>query len=256
MVAIMVMFYQECRNIKIVLSYDGSFFNGWQKQKNTENTVQEVIERILSKILKEPIKVIGSGRTDAGAHALRQVANFKTTNLSIPTEKFKVILNSSLPETIRVLYSEEVPFDFNARFSAKFRKYIYILYLGKELFLPFISRYVFVPYKTEFDIRFMKEVSKSFLGEHDFSHISSKREYKTTVRFVKSFKIFKKGDFIFFSMVANGFMYNMARAMVSCVLESEKNKDYGFIERIMKGKEKNKFSLVPSSGLYLHRVYF
>ncbi|MGB9621607.1 MAG: tRNA pseudouridine(38-40) synthase TruA [Brevinematia bacterium] len=256
MVVIMGMSYQECRNIKLVLSYDGSFFNGWQRQKNTNNTVQELIENVLFKVLNENVKIIGAGRTDAGVHAFRQVANFKTTNFSIPSEKFKVILNSSLPESIRILSSEEVSSEFNARFSAKFRKYIYLIYIGDEIFLPFISRYAFISSKKDFDIRFMNEVAKFFLGNHDFLNISSKRNYNTTVRFVKSFRVFSKKDFLVFSMVANGFMYNMARGMVSCIIEAEKRRDYSFVERILKGREKNKPSLVPPNGLYLHKVYY
>ncbi|MCS7299610.1 MAG: tRNA pseudouridine(38-40) synthase TruA [Spirochaetia bacterium] len=245
-----------CRNIKLMLSYDGSDYNGWQKQKNTRNTIQEILEFSLSKMLNEKVSVIGAGRTDAGAHAVRQVANFKTTNLSIPPEKFRVILNGILPESIRVVNSEEVGLDFNSRYSAKFRKYIYLVFIGDEKYYPFIGKYSLISKRKDHDLKFLRLLAKDFLGEHDFLCISSKREYKTTVRFVKSFRVFRFKDFIVFSMTANGFMYNMARGMVSVLLEAERRNDKSLVRNILLGIEKIKPTLVPSNGLYLHRVYY
>lgn len=258
----MGMYSQECRNIKLVLSYDGSFYYGWQKQKHTKQTVQEILETAISGVVGERVRVVGAGRTDSGAHAIRQVANFKTTNFSIPSNKFKKILNDSLPVSIRVVSSEEVPITFNARFSAKFRKYVYLVFSsGKSLDIdemryPFISRYSYIPFKKDWDLNFLKKASKYFLGSHDFLPISSVREYKSTVRFVKSFRVFKLSKFLVFSITANGFMYNMARGMVSVLLEAENRKDEEFVIKVLSGEEKNKPSLVPASGLYLHRVYY
>ncbi|MFN4245401.1 MAG: tRNA pseudouridine(38-40) synthase TruA [Brevinematia bacterium] len=246
----------ECRNIKLVLSYDGSFYNGWQRQRNTENTIQGILERILSKVLSERIKVIGAGRTDAGVHALRQVANFKTRNFSIPHDKFKVILNSSLPKSIRVINSEEVPLDFNSRFSAKFRKYLYFVFLGDEKLLPFFRNYSYVSLKRDFDIGFMRSVVGDFVGEHDFRYVSSPGRYKSTIRFVRDLKVFRFRDFLVFSITANGFMYKMARGIVSILIESENRKDPFLVRKVLSGCKVNGLSLVPSSGLYLHRVYY
>ncbi|MCX8028935.1 MAG: tRNA pseudouridine(38-40) synthase TruA [Brevinematales bacterium] len=248
--------HQECRNIKIVLSYDGSLYNGWQKQKNTPNTIQEILEKHISKILKENVKVIGSGRTDAKAHSLRQVANFKTSNFSIPADRFKPILNGLLPESIRIISSEEVNLNFNARYSAKFRKYIYLIFLGDEKLYPFLRNYAYIPNRKDYNIEFMSNIAKELVGKHDFSIISSKREYKTTTRFVKKIRIFKMKDFLVFSIVADGFMYNMARGIVSSIMEAERNNDPTYIPRLLEGKIKNKPSLIPANGLYLHRVYY
>lgn len=250
------MSFPVCRNIRLTLSYDGSYYSGWQKQKNTRNTIQEILEFSLSKILDEKVSVIGAGRTDAGAHAIRQVANFKTTNLSIPPEKFKVILNGMLPESIRVINSEEVGLDFNSRYSAKFRKYIYLVFIGDEKCYPFIGKYSLISSRKDHNLEFLRLLARDFLGEHDFLCISSKREYKTTVRFVKSFRIFRFRDFIVFSMTANGFMYNMARGMVSVLLEAERRNDRNLARNILLGIEKVKPTLVPPKGLYLHRVYY
>ncbi|MEN2998067.1 MAG: tRNA pseudouridine(38-40) synthase TruA [Brevinematia bacterium] len=242
--------------MKLILSYDGSYYKGWQKQKNTPNTVQETLERTLSKILGEKVRVIGAGRTDAGAHAIRQVANFKTTNTSIPVHKFKKILNDSLPHSIRIVRSEEVSLGFNARFSAKLRKYVYLMFLGEECLYPFISNYSYIPQKKEWNIEFIRELAKDFLGEHDFLAISSMRNYKSTIRFVKSLRVFRIREFMVFSIVANGFMYNMARGIVSSLLEAERRNDRNFIKSILAKDEKSKPSLVPPNGLYLHRVYY
>lgn len=250
------MLSRACRNIKLVIGYDGADYRGWQRQKNTENTVQQVLEETLSKILKEKIRVTGSGRTDAGAHALRQVANFKTTNFSIPAYRFEKILNDSLPPTIRVISSEEVSPTFNARFSAKFRKYIYLVFLGNRTLYPFVSRYSYIPPKRDYNLPFLKGVARDFLGEHDFLPLSSLREYKTTVRFVKSVRVFRFRDFLVFSITANGFMYNMARGIVSVMLEAEKARDELLVRRVLSGEVKIKPTLVSPNGLYLHRVYF
>ncbi len=247
---------KECRNVRLTISYDGSEYLGWQKQKFSKNTVQEILEDFLSGLLKERVRVIGAGRTDAGAHAIRQVVNFKTTNFSIPVDRFKIIMNNSLPSNIRVLSSEEVPLSFHSRFSAKFRKYLYIVFVGDEKFYPFLNRYSFIPFKKEWNVDFMDRVARKFIGQHDFLPISSVREYKSTVRFVKKSRVFKYKDFIIFSFVANGFMYNMVRGMVSAVMEAEVLGDENFVERLLKGIEKKKPTLVPANGLYLHRVFY
>ena len=250
------MLCRRCRNVKIVLSYDGSCYNGWQKQKNTENTIQGILEKNLSKILGQKVKVIGSGRTDTGVHAFRQVANFVTKNLSIPVDRFKVILNGGLPKDIRVLSSEEVPLSFNSRFSAKFRKYVYFMFLGDEKFFPFVRNYACLALKKEYDIDFIRFLSKDFVGEHDFKFVSSPGSYKSTVRFVKSIKVFRLKDLLVFSITANGFMYKMARGIVSVLIEGEKRKDPDFVKKVLSGCKINGLSLVPPNGLYLHRVYY
>ncbi len=255
----MDMLNQGCRNIKLVLSYDGHDYEGWQRQKRTKNTIQEILENALSGILSEKIHVIGAGRTDSGAHALRQVANFKTSNFSIPAHKFKAILNNSLPEDIRIISSEEVPTSFHSRFSAYYRKYIYLLYSLDQrvsnVVLPFVSRYSMIS-KEYYDVILLNKIIKKFIGWHDFGFISSKRDYKTTTRFVKTARVFRYGSFIVFSVKANGFLYNMMRGIVSCTLEAYKLGNIEVIDEFLSGNVKNKPTLVPPNGLFLHRVYY
>jgi tRNA pseudouridine38-40 synthase len=255
----MDMLSRECRNIKLVLSYDGHNYEGWQRQKRTRNTIQEILENTLSSILNEKVHVIGAGRTDSGAHALRQVANFKTSNFSIPAHKFKIILNNSLPGDIRIISSEEVSTSFHSRFSASYRKYIYLLYSlnqeSSDIVLPFISRYSMIS-KESYDVSLLSKMIKKFVGLHDFGFISSKREYKTTTRFVKTARVFKYRGFVVFSVKANGFLYNMMRGIVSCTLEAYRLGDIEIIDKFLSGSVKNKPTLVPPNGLFLHRVYY
>jgi len=256
---VMDMSNRECRNIKLVISYDGHNYEGWQRQKRTKNTIQGTLEVTLSNILKENIHVIGAGRTDSGAHALKQVANFKTTNFSIPPQKFKNILNNCLPDNIRIVSSEEVNFSFHSCFSALYRKYIYLIHNFKDIdsdtIFPFISRYSMVS-KENYDVKKLNEIVKSFVGIHDFKNISSKREYKTTVREIKFARVFKYKNFIVFSVKSNGFMYNMMRGIVSCTLEAYKKDDPSMVKKYLNGELRNKPTLVPPNGLYLHRVYY
>ncbi len=245
-----------CRNIKLVLGYDGYLFQGWQKQKNTRNTVQELLERALWKILNEKISLVGAGRLDSKAHALRQVANFKTSNFSIPDFKFKEILNGILPEYVRILSSEEVPLGFHSRYSAKWRKYVYFVYLGNELKFPFLrGRYAYV-LDRDIDIRFVRSVAKDFEGEYDFLPISSVRDYKTTIRIVKFVRVFRFKDFLIFSIKANGFMYNMARGIVSWCIFAEEKRDPELVKKVLRKETKTKPTLLPACGLYLHRVFY
>ncbi len=252
------------RNICLDISYDGRNYNGWQKQKK-HSSIQETIESVLFKIFDEKISLIGAGRTDSKAHAIKYTANFKTSNFSIPVNKLKKVLNDRLPSDIRILNVKEVDIDFHSRFSAKAREYIYIIYNGKEM-LPHFKDYVY-HIDDEININRLREILKIFCGIYNFKNFCtgySQNEDKNFERIiyyfrVKKVKIFNQ-NFIIFFIKGNGFLQGMIRTLISVALNYEK----GLIEKelIIKSLKKettleNKYKvLVPASGLYFKRAYY
>ena len=157
------------RNFRLVVAYDGTDFHGWQIQPEAA-TVQGTLTECLTRILKENVKIHGSGRTDAGAHALGQVANFKTSN-TIPEENLLRALNNSLPPSIRVRHIDAVPLEFHARYASRAKIYQYRI-LNAPFCPPFLWRYVYHhPYRLE--VLGMQEAGREFEGEHDFSSFAA-----------------------------------------------------------------------------------
>lgn len=177
------------RNIKLTIEYDGKDFNGWQKQPNKLN-IQGNIEKVISEITKEEIELIGSGRTDAGVHAIGQVANFKT-NSNIPIEKFAIAINSRLKKSIIIKKAEEVPERFHSRYNCKKKTYRYIINnsdMGSAIY-----RNLEYNIKMPLNLENMKKASKYFEGEHDFSAFkASGTSSKSSVRTIYSADVKKK----------------------------------------------------------------
>lgn len=213
--------------IKLTVSYDGTSYCGWQVQPNGI-TVQQVLQDAISKATGEKdIKVTGSGRTDAGVHAVGQIAHFDTKS-SIPPQKFFKAINAHLPLDIRVKDSELVSDDFDARKTAKKKTYCYTLYFG-EVEQPLKERYAtFIDRKI--DIEKMRSAAKLFVGEHDFKCFNaSGGGAKTTVRTIYNIDIEKKDDELKVLVTGNGFLYNMVRTLVGTLLsvgQGEKTEDY------------------------------
>ena len=152
------------RNVKLTIEYDGTNYCGWQKQNN-EKTIQEEIEKAIYKAVGEIVEVIGSSRTDAGVHARKMVANFKT-NATIPFDKFKYAINDKLPDDIAIIESEEVSEDFHARYDSKGKTYCYSIINRQQK--PAIGRNYVYHFKWDLDIEKMREACKYFIGKHDF----------------------------------------------------------------------------------------
>ncbi len=152
------------KNIKLTIEYDGTNYSGWQSQDNAIG-IQDILEKAIEKQTGQEIKLLGSGRTDKGVHALRQVANFKTTS-SIPGDKYKYALKFLLPEDITIIDSEEVSMDFNARFDAKKKLYRYLVYTGEMPRALYRNFSYHLPYII--DMESMVYASKFFIGQHDF----------------------------------------------------------------------------------------
>lgn len=205
------------KRVFLRIAYDGTNYCGWQIQNNGI-TVEEVINRELSNLLKEDIRVIGASRTDSGVHALGNVAVFDTDS-RIPGEKMSFALNQRLPEDIRIQESFEVADDFHPRYTNSIKTYEYKI-LNRTFPMPterLYSHYVYM----KLDINKMKEAAKYIEGEHDFkSFCSSNSQVENTVRTVYSIDINKTNDMISIVIKGNGFLYNMVRIIVGTLIKT------------------------------------
>lgn len=244
------------RNIKLVIEYDGKEFNGWQKQPNKLN-IQGTIEKAIEAITKEKVELMASGRTDAGVHALGQVANFKT-NSNIPIDKFAIAINSNLKKSIIIKSAEEVDEKFHSRLSCKKKTYRYIMNNSK--YGTAIYRNLETCIKEKLDIEKMKEAVKYFEGEHDFKAFkASGTSSKSSVRTIyKAEVIEKENDRIYVELTGNGFLYNMVRIIVGTLVEVGMGKiEPQDIKGIIDSKDrKNAGKTLPPQGLYLLRVEY
>jgi len=242
-------------NVKILLEYDGTAYCGWQRQKNALS-IQEVLETAISTITGEKVNVIGSGRTDAGVHALSQVANFKT-NTRIPIDKLPYAINSKLPEDIVVKHAEQVAEDFHARFCAKSKIYTYTIYNSKFP-SPLLRKYSYF-YSKPLDINAMKRAAEKLVGIHDFkAFMASGRPVKSTVRHLQRLEVVQNGDIVKLEIQANGFLYNMARIIAGTLLDvGIGKKDADEMTSIIKSKDRNcAGKTLPPEGLCLVKVIY
>ncbi|QXM07344.1 tRNA pseudouridine(38-40) synthase TruA [Crassaminicella indica] len=243
------------KNVKLIIEYDGTNFSGWQIQPNAR-TVQEVIEKSLEKIMKKPVKINGSGRTDAGVHALGQVANF-CEKFSIPVEKIPLALNALLPKEISIKNAIEVPKDFHARYNAVGKEYIYKIYNG-AIRSPILRNYTyFVP--KPLNIEKMKMACDYFVGEHDFKgFMASKSGVVDTIRNIYALQVYKKDEILIIKAIGNGFLYNMVRIIAGTLVDvgigKIKVEDIPYI--IKSGKREKAGHTAPPQGLYLSKVFY
>ena len=243
------------RNIALRLKYDGSRYHGWQVQKN-DVTVCQTMEEALEKVCGHPVKLVGCGRTDAGVHALRYCANFKS-DCRIPLDRLPLAVNSRLPGDIAVVAAAEAPEDFNAIGSCIKKEYIYKIH-NSNIRDPFWEKRVCF-YPQHLDMELMQAAAKAFEGTHDFRAVRSEgTQTRTTVRTVYWCRAEKEGDIITVSICANGFLYNMCRAMVGTMVYAS----YGKLlpEEIPllleKGDRRLTGPTMPPQGLYLNRVWY
>lgn len=244
------------KNIKLIIEYDGTKYRGWQRLPDTENTIQGKIEKVLSLMTKEKIEIIGSGRTDAGAHALFQVANFKT-NSPMAMEDIKEYCNQYLPEDIVIKDAEEVDERFHSRYNVKGKKYLYRIWNSKTP-TAFNRKYTYY-LPVDLDVEAMKRGAALLIGSHDFKGFSSvKSKKKSTIREIHSIDINGVQEELQFMIHGNGFLYNMVRIMVGTLLEiGEGKRKVESISSILEGKERSMAGItVPAQGLYLYEVYY
>jgi len=228
------------RNIKLTIEYDGTHFNGWQIQPH-DRTIQNEIEQASQKIFNEKVRLIGSGRTDSGVHALGQVANFKIKS-SMSCEEIQKALNANLPTDIVILKVEEVSLKFHAQYSAKRKTYQYTILYHPIRCAQQRDFCLFYPHKL--NLRLMREEAKILTGRHNFksfqaSDPSKPHRAKDTIRTVNRLDIKKRGDYIIIEIEANGFLYKMVRNIVGTLLEIGSNKlPKGSIQNILAQKSR------------------
>ncbi len=255
------------RNFRITLAYDGADFRGWQIQPG-QPTVQGILAEMIGRTTGENVLPQGSGRTDAGVHALAQVASFQLDS-SIPAMGLQISLNDKLPAAIRVLSVEEAPVDFHARHSAKGKTYRYRIYRG-EICPPFLARYVH-HYPYPLDEAALQEASAHVIGEHDFTSFAASDPDRvarlqdpppedgfSNLRTICSSSWHREADELIYEVSGNGFLHHMVRNLVGTFLlagkGSLKPQD---IPAILKARSRSLAGpTAPACGLYLVRVEY
>ncbi|NLY56050.1 MAG: tRNA pseudouridine(38-40) synthase TruA [Firmicutes bacterium] len=257
-------------NIKLVISYDGTEYHGFQVQPDGIRTIQGVLEETITALTGEAVRLIGAGRTDSGVHALAQVVNFHTTS-PIPVERWPIALNNKLPQDIRVLKAEEVPADFHARYSARAKSYRYLIGVA-PLPNPLLMRYTWWVGQP-LDVPKMAEAAAHFLGKQDFTSFQTAgSSAQTAVRTVyqSQFRVLSgfagllepeapdAGQIVAYDITADGFVYNMVRNIVGLLYRV----GLGLIEPaevpgIIEAKDRSAVGrLAPPQGLWLTKVWY
>ena len=244
------------RNIRLVIEFDGSRYDGWQKQaRKGSNTVQDKIEAVLEKMEGKPVELIGAGRTEAGVHAYAQVANFKTDS-KLKMYEIKHYLNRYLPMDIAVTEIELMQERFHASLNAESKIYLYRLSIA-EVPSVFERKYVYHAFKKP-DVDLMKQAALLMVGKHDFKNFSTVKKSKSTVKEVYDIDIYDDGNEIQFTIHANDFLHNMARMMIGTLIDiglgNRKKED---VEKLLLGDNKVAASApADPKGLFLQEVVY
>ena len=243
------------RNIALRLMYVGTAYHGWQVQKNAVS-VAATLEKALASVVGHPVKCTGAGRTDAGVHAETYVSNFRTTS-RIPCGRLPLAVNTRLPDDIVVVRATQVPDSFNAIGSCLKKEYTYRIYNSRLGNAFYVNRAWFYP--RHLDEAVMAQAAAGFVGTHDFAAVRSVgTETKTTVRTVYYFDITRTGDLIECKVCADGFLYNMVRAMVgTCVYAAEGKIPPDGIPDLLAGRNRTAAGpTVPPGGLYMTKLWY
>ena len=242
-------------NIKVVLEYDGSNFAGWQQQKNAR-TVEEELKRALREITGQEITVYGAGRTDAGAHAEGQVANFRTDGRIAPS-RLAAALNARLPEDVAVLSAEHAPEDFHARYSARWRRYRY-RYLDRRG-RPALARGRCWHVRGRLDVDAMSKAARALTGKHDWTSFCSASEpANARVREMRSVLVARRGDFVELELVAEGFLRGLARSIAGALAEvGLGRRPPGWAGKVLRARDRRQAArTAPACGLTLMEVIY
>jgi tRNA pseudouridine38-40 synthase len=246
------------RNFKITFEYDGAQFAGWQTQAQGERTVQGDLEAVLSKVFKQLIKVIASGRTDSGVHAQGQVISFKADTRMKPLE-IQRALNSLLSQDIAVHEAREVEGDFHAQYSVKEKTYRYTVLNRRYRSVFLRDRVYFYPFLL--NITRMRKAAKYLIGAHDFKSFQAydpHRAQRRTIRTIKKIVIKKQGDLIYIDVTADGFLYKMVRNIAGTLLAIGSGQLLpNEMPKILKAKNrKAAWDTAPAEGLCLMTVKY
>ena len=243
------------KRVKLTVAYDGTRYSGWQVQQNAV-TIEGVLNKALSKLTGEEIAVIGASRTDAGVHAMGNVAVFDTER-TIPGEHFLYVLNQKMPEDIVIVASEEVPLTWHPRHQDTLKTYEYRILNAK---LPDPTRRLYTNFVSfDLDIDLMRKGAAYLVGEHDFAGFCSvKTNAKTTVRTITDLQVLQKGDEIIIRVTGNGFLYNMVRIIAGVLIRVGRR--YYPPEKVLallEGRERTGEAVTaPPQGLCLMEIQY
>ena len=240
-------------NYRMLIQYDGTRYNGWQRQQSTDNTIQGKIEDALSRMTGTEVEIHGAGRTDAGVHALGQVANVHL-NPSFSAEEIRSYLNTWLPEDIGILSVEEAAPRFHSRLNASSKTYRYRIATDPSLHV-FDRKYLY-PFTESLDRDAMKKAASYLLGEHDFQSFCARKTKKSTVRRVDSIDFEEFPGELRITYHGNGFLYYMIRILTGTLLEVGLGKrDADSIPELILCKDRSRAGFtVPARGLTLVEV--
>ncbi len=253
-----MIFFVVCdmmRNIKLTVQYNGSNYHGFQSQINAA-AIQDILEEAIGRLTGQRPRVSGCGRTDAGVHAKAFVLNF-FSETAIPAEKLPYALNTHLPEDIICFQAEDVPPDFDAKASAKKKRYTY--YIQNSSFPDVFQQGRAWHYKYPLDLAAMQKAATAFLGTHDFIGFASAGfTVKTTIRTIYSLDVEKNGDLISINITGNGFLYNMVRIIAGTLVfvGSGKIDPADMPDIILSGNREMAGITAPAHGLFLSEVYY
>jgi len=244
------------RNFRVKVAYDGSEFCGWQVQPD-QPTIQGALESVLAGIEGQPVAVAGSGRTDAGVHALGQVATFPLAN-PIPVENLQKAMNRLLPDAIRIVEVAEAASGFHARYSAKAKLYEYRIW-REEICPPALSRYVY-PHPYPLDEAAMRQAAPEFEGTHDFRSLAAGNAEgkESTIRTIFSSTLERQGSLLVYRVRGSGFLHHMVRNIVGVLLEVGRGvRAPGGVAAILASRERSAAgSTAPARGLFLVEVEY
>lgn len=244
------------RNIKLWIQYDGTRYSGWQSQEHTGQTIQGKLTAVLERMTGETVELQGSGRTDAGVHALGQVANFHTKS-SLSCEEMLCYMNRYLPEDIAVIQVEEAEPRFHSRLNAVRKTYVYRIWNSP---IPNVweRKYLYLV-EEKLDLEVMQRAAELLCGTHDFrAFCSNKRMKKSTVRTLESIEMEKEGSELRLIFTGNGFLYNMVRILTGTLIEvGLHKKDPEEMTEILESQERERAGFTaPAQGLYLKKVEY
>jgi tRNA pseudouridine38-40 synthase len=246
------------KNFKLTIQYDGTEYNGWQRQKNTSRTIQQRIEKALKKILQQRVVLTGSGRTDTGVHAQAQVANFKINRNFVPDRLLKA-LNSLLPPDIRITHIQQVAPGFHSRYDVKEKTYRYTI-LNQSYNDVFLRRCVYHYSLADLDVKKMQQAARFLVGRHDFSSfkITGDSLYSSNIRNIKKLSVSKKDNYIFIDVAGDGFLHKMIRGIVGTLIEIGRGKlELESLKKILSSKNrKSAGPTAPACGLCLLKVKY
>ena len=243
------------RNLRLDLCYDGTRYRGWQRLSGESNTIQGKLEQALSRILNEPIEISGSGRTDAGVHALGQVASFRCES-AMPSEQILAQLRRYLPEDIGIYSCKEAAPRFHARLNARRKTYCYRIW-NSDAPCVFQRRYVAV-FPESLDVDAMDRAGRLLVGEHDFAAFCSRaKAKKSTLREIDAICVKRDGNEIRITVTADGFLYNMMRIIAGTLIEAGRGeRSPESISALFTAQRDKAGFLAPPQGLCLMEVEY